>query len=86
MAKSEKTLVAFLAGVAAGAVAGLLLAPSDGDTTRARLSDQADRLMDDLENQWEAGYAKIRDITNEAMAEAENYKNKAKSEYEERTS
>ena len=71
MGNSSNTFMAFLAGAAAGAVAALLLAPDRGDVTREKLSRQADQLINDLEDQWENSYAKIRDLANSALAEAE---------------
>ncbi|AHM61875.1 hypothetical protein D770_18115 [Flammeovirgaceae bacterium 311] len=63
--------MAFLAGAAAGAAIGLLMAPDKGDVTREKLSRQADDLLSDLEDQWEQSYAKIRDLANNAIEEAE---------------
>ncbi|WKW45983.1 YtxH domain-containing protein [Myroides sp. JBRI-B21084] len=58
MGKTGNTLVAILAGAAVGAIAGVLLAPDQGQKTRKKLSDGfksgADDLnskMDDLKNQ-----------------------------------
>lgn len=58
MGKTGNTLVAILAGAAVGAVAGVLLAPEQGEKTRKKISDGlksgTDDLnckMDDLKNQ-----------------------------------
>ncbi len=58
MGKTGNTLVAILAGAAVGAVAGILLAPEQGQKTRRKISDGlksgTDDLnckMDDLKNQ-----------------------------------
>jgi len=58
MGKTGNTLVAILAGAAVGAVAGVLLAPEQGQKTRKKISDGfksgADDLnckMDELKNQ-----------------------------------
>ncbi|EMR02089.1 YtxH domain-containing protein [Cesiribacter andamanensis] len=77
MDNSGTKFMAFLAGAAAGAVIGLLLAPERGDVMREKLGRQADQLLDDLEGQWEASYAKIRDLANNAMAEAEKLSEQA---------
>ena len=74
MNNSNKTFIAFLAGAAAGAVIGLLLAPESGTETRDKLSRQADDLLNDLEDQWEVGFKKIKDLTDNAMAEADRLK------------
>ncbi|WP_224999341.1 YtxH domain-containing protein [Cesiribacter sp. SM1] len=69
--------MAFLAGAAAGAAIGLLMAPDKGDVTREKLSRQADDLLSDLEDQWEQSYAKIRDLANNALEEAERLSEQA---------
>lgn len=58
MGKTGSTLVAILAGVAVGAVAGVLLAPEQGEKTRRKISkgfksgtDDLNCKMDDLKNQ-----------------------------------
>lgn len=76
MGNSEK-FFAFLAGAAAGAAIGLLMAPDKGDITREKLSRQADQLLTDLEDQWETGYSKLRDLTESAIEEAERVANNA---------
>ncbi len=55
MSKSSKTLVAFLAGAATGAVLGILYAPDTGENTRNLLSfklakyrEQLQKLIGDL--------------------------------------
>lgn len=73
MNNSEKTLLAFIAGAAAGAVAGLLLAPEAGDETRNRLSKKAGDLAGDLEQSWETNSKKFKDLTDSALAEVEKY-------------
>jgi len=58
MGKTGNTLVAILAGAAVGAVAGVLLAPEQGEKTRKRISkgfksgaDDLNCKMEDLKNQ-----------------------------------
>lgn len=76
MSNSSKTFIAFLAGAAAGAAIGLLMAPDNGQVTRDKLSRQADSLLNDLEDQWEVGYQRIKDLTDTALAEADKLKNR----------
>jgi len=58
MGKTGSTLVAILAGAAVGAVAGVLLAPEQGEKTRRKISkgfksgaDDLNYKMDELKNQ-----------------------------------
>ncbi len=48
MGKTGNTLVAILAGAAVGAVAGVLLAPEQGEKTRKKISDGLKSGTDDL--------------------------------------
>ncbi|WP_017731194.1 YtxH domain-containing protein [Nafulsella turpanensis] len=80
MNNSDKSLFAFLAGTAAGIAIGMLMAPDSGRMTRDKLSRQADALVNDLEDQWEVGFEKIRDLTNSALAEAERLRERGERE------
>jgi len=40
MTNDQKVIVGFLCGVAAGTLAGLLLAPSSGEETRKKISEK----------------------------------------------
>lgn len=86
MNDSSKTFFAFLAGAAAGAVIGMLMAPDSGEVTRDKLGRQADDLLNDLEDQWEVGFQKIRELTETALAEAERLKDRGESMVEEKES
>ncbi len=50
MKDNSKTLIALLAGVAAGAALGLLFAPEKGLETRDKLSDSLKNLGDSIKN------------------------------------
>ncbi|WP_448519737.1 YtxH domain-containing protein [Rhodoflexus sp.] len=50
MRKLESNLLALMAGVAIGALAGVLLAPDKGEKTRKRLADSSARLRRDMED------------------------------------
>jgi gas vesicle protein len=72
MSKKSNTLMAFLAGAAAGAILGILYAPDKGSNTREKLSFQLDKYkkllqayLDDLTNGRET------DLTTEARSQGE---------------
>ncbi|GAA4834651.1 YtxH domain-containing protein [Algivirga pacifica] len=66
------TLLAFLAGTAIGAVAGLLLAPDSGTETQRKLTNDIKRLQGELDHQIVSGRDKI-----------ENYKSMIKQKQDE---
>lgn len=51
MSNDQKVILAFLAGAATGAIAGILLAPNSGEETRKKIADKASELKDDLNSQ-----------------------------------
>src|SRR5688572_25615771 len=53
MGKSNSTLIAFLAGAAAGAIFGVLYAPDKGKNTRDKLSFQLEKYRDTLKEMLE---------------------------------
>lgn len=73
MSNSGKSLLAFIAGAAAGAVVGLLLAPEAGDETRKKIGKKAGDLASDLEHSWEANAKKFKELTDAALSEVEKY-------------
>lgn len=48
MNTTSKVITGFLVGVAAGAAAGLLLAPETGSKTRRKLGTESEKLIDSL--------------------------------------
>jgi gas vesicle protein len=72
---SGKVLLGVLAGVAAGALLGVLFAPDNGWNTRKRISKKADKYVDGLKEQFdeflEIISAKIEDAKKEASDFAE---------------
>lgn len=48
MNTTSKVITGFIVGVAAGAAAGLLLAPETGSKTRRRLGSESEKLIDSL--------------------------------------
>lgn len=68
MANSKRTAITFILGAAAGAVAGILLAPDTGKNTRTKWKQAAMDLKDNINTQVEDGYNKINQIKEEAIA------------------
>jgi gas vesicle protein len=65
MSNDQKVIVGFLCGVAAGALAGLLLAPTSGEETRKKITDKASDLKDDLSNQLNTTFGRLSEqVTN----------------------
>lgn len=74
MENKGSTLTAFIVGAAAGAIAGLLLAPERGEETRARISDKAEELLQDMEEAWGISPEKVKEFRDTALAEIEKLK------------
>ena len=74
MNRSEKTLLAFVLGAAAGVAAGFLFAPAKGKSTREKLSNKASELKDELKENIDKD--KLREIANSAISGVEKYSQK----------
>lgn len=81
--KSGNTLIAFLAGAAAGAILGILYAPEKGEHTRQKLSFQLEKYKDLLQrlvNDFVDG--KETPLTSEAKSMGQKVVDEAKSKAE----
>ncbi len=89
MKDNTKILGALVLGAAAGAVLGLLFAPSKGSELRQQIKDNAGDIIDELAEKINEGKETLNDLKEKAMSKAdsltshvqdevENYKGKAK--------
>lgn len=89
MSDNGKVLGALLLGAAAGAVLGILFAPSKGSELRGKIRDGAGDLLDELTEKINEGKetlselkekvtSKVEDIKSQAETEIENVKGKVK--------
>jgi gas vesicle protein len=74
MKDREDIITAFVFGVAAGVVAGLLFAPYKGSKTRRIIADYSDHLSDDLIHKAEEGLSAIKDLKESFIAAAKSGK------------
>lgn len=58
---TSKILLAFLGGIAVGAVAGILLAPDKGSNTRDAIKKMASDLTDAVEDSLHEAFDKVKD-------------------------
>jgi gas vesicle protein len=72
MTNDQKVIVGFLCGVAAGALAGILLAPNSGEETRKIISDKATDLKDDLSNQLSSTFGRLSEQVNNSLGLKKN--------------
>ena len=68
MGNSNKILIAALAGVAAGAVAGLLLAPEKGSKLRKRLAKKGINAKDDVMEKIEEGLSSLQQLKSSILS------------------
>jgi len=77
MDSNQKAILGFLLGITAGAVAGLLLAPSSGEETRKKLTDKAKGYKDELNGQINSAITKLNTYTDQVKGAVADIKEKA---------
>lgn len=62
MNTSGKILAAVAAGIAAGAVLGILFAPDKGTETRRKINEQGKKIADGIKTKFNKGKEKFNDL------------------------
>lgn len=78
-----KLVLGTLAGLAIGAIAGILFAPEKGSTTRRQIMNKGDDYMDDLKSKFDDFYDAVTEKMQRTKNEAEEFIDKGKAKYEE---
>ena len=75
---SSKIVVGFLAGAAAGALAGILFAPDKGSNTRKKISNKTGDITDSVKNSFNDFIDGAKQMYSGAKEDAEEFGHKAK--------
>jgi gas vesicle protein len=67
MNNSEGTILSFIAGIAIGALIGVLVAPDKGSKTREKIALRSQQLKSELEEQVEVSKEKIEKFADNVM-------------------
>jgi gas vesicle protein len=78
-----KVFLGVLAGVAVGAVLGILFAPAKGSKTRKKISKKGEKLTEDLKEKFNEFLESISEKFDEVKEEVSDFTEKAKSRTEE---
>ncbi|HEY5509757.1 MAG TPA: YtxH domain-containing protein [Prolixibacteraceae bacterium] len=80
---SGKVLLGVLAGVAAGALVGVLFAPAKGSRTRKKILKQGESYVDGLQEKFNEYAGTISEKLEHAKAEVSAYAQKGREKFEE---
>lgn len=75
---SGKVVLGALAGLAAGAILGILFAPDKGTNTRKKIADKGKGSIDDIKKKYNDVVGNITSKFENAKNEASNYVNEGK--------
>lgn len=81
--RSGKVLLGVLAGLAAGALLGVLFAPDKGSVTRKKLSETGEDYARDLQDKFNEFIESLTDKYEETMEDGENMVRRGKKKAEE---
>jgi gas vesicle protein len=76
MNNTGKILTALAAGVVAGTLLGILIAPDKGSATRKKITDSKDKVQDDIKTAFRKGKDRINQIREdiaESIVDREEY-------------
>ena len=79
---SGKIVVGVLAGLAVGAIAGILFAPEKGSKTRKNLVDKGEDYLDDIKDKFDVFFETVTEKFESTHQEAEELLAKGKAKYE----
>lgn len=82
MTNNAKILGALVLGAAAGAVLGLLFAPSKGSELRGKIKDNAEDLIDELTDKIKEGKEALSGLKDKAKSKMEDLKETAEDHVE----
>lgn len=74
---SSKVLLGFLAGAAAGALAGILLAPDKGSETRKKIAGKAGDISNSVKNRFNEFIDGVKDTYSNVKEETEEMREQA---------
>ena len=77
-----KSVLGILAGVAIGSVMGLLLAPDKGSSTRKKIKNKSDVLVDDLKQKLNNLVDGLSDKMEAMRKEEEDFATKSKAKFD----
>jgi gas vesicle protein len=80
MKDNTKILGALVLGAAAGAVLGLLFAPSKGSELRQQIKDNAEDIIDELAEKINEGKETLSGLKEKALSKADNLKSMVEDE------
>jgi gas vesicle protein len=78
-----KVVLAGLAGIAAGAILGILFAPEKGSRTRRQILNKGNDYAEDLKDKFDDMLETMSNKYESVMSDAEDMVNKGKSKYNE---